>query len=127
MRIYDLEIEGQSYDACCGIRVLGKLQKKYGSLTKFERKILPYRDTEKSEKSEENLVAMIDVEDIDIEAVFDTAKLFLEEGAFLTGEKIEAEKILCAAGDYLNLALRVFDIYIKSMKPDNEENIQKTR
>lgn len=122
MRIYDLEIEGQSYDACCGIRVLGKLQKKYGSLTKFERKILPYRDTE---KSEENLVAMIDVEDIDIEAVFDTAKLFLEEGAFLTGEKIEAEKILCAAGDYLNLALRVFDIYIKSMKPDNEENIQK--
>lgn len=125
MRIYDLEIEGQSYDACCGIRVLGKLQKKYGSLTKFERKILPYRKMEEKEKSEENIVEMIDVESIDVEAVFDTAKLFLEEGAFLKGEKIDAEKILCAAGDYLNLALRVFDIYIKSMKPDNEENIQK--
>lgn len=77
MRIYDLEIEGQSYDACCGIRVIGKLQKKYGSLTKFERKILPYRKMEEKEKSEENIVEMIDVESIDVEAVFDPIFNFL--------------------------------------------------
>lgn len=39
MRLFDLEIDGQKYPACCGLRALAQIQKKYGSLSAFEKKL----------------------------------------------------------------------------------------
>lgn len=49
MRIFNLSIDEKTYPACCGIRALAQLQKKYGSLKEFENKIFSRsEDTEKS-------------------------------------------------------------------------------
>ena len=64
---------------------------------------------------------------MDIQMIMETTELFLKEGAFLTGEKVEADKILCSASNTFGLVLQLFDIYVMSMKPDNEENVSKNR
>ena len=123
MRLFDLEIDGQKYPACCGLRALAQNQKKNGSLSAFEKKLLPYQ--EQTEKGHDE--KLLDVDAMDIQMIMETTELFLKEGAFLTGEKVETDKILCSASNPFGLVLQLFDIYVMSMKPDNEENVSKNR
>ena len=70
MRIFNLSIDGKTYPACCGIRALAQLQKRYGSLKEFENKIFSRSDD--TEKSENYL------DEIDYQALLDTTILFLQ-------------------------------------------------
>lgn len=120
MRIYDLKIGGKVYKACCGLRALSVLQKRYGTLEEFEKKIkvIDINSEKETLENEENVV----LADTDIEVVLDTAKLFLEEGAKATKTEAIKEIELDAAGDPFGLAIHLYEIYIGSMLPENEES-----
>lgn len=114
MRIFNLSIDGKTYPACCGIRALAQLQKKYGSLKEFENKIFSRsEDTEKSENYPD---------EIDYQALLDTTMLFLEEGAEATGKKAPDKKIVYAVSNPAKLATEIFTTYAGSMFPENEND-----
>ena len=117
MRIFNLSIDGKTYPACCGIRALAQLQKKYGSLKEFENKIFSRSDD--TEKSENYL------DEIDYQVLLDTTMLFLEEGAEATGKKAPDKKIVYAVSNPAKLATEIFTTYAGSMFPENE-NDEKT-
>lgn len=112
MRIFNLSIDGKTYPACCGIRALAQLQKKYGSLKEFENKIFS-----RSEDTEENYL-----DEIDYQALLDTTMLFLEEGAEATGKKAPDKKIVYAVSNPAKLATEIFSTYAGSMFPENEND-----
>ena len=114
MRIFNLSIDGKTYTACCGIRALAQLQKKYGSLKEFENKI--FSRSEDTEKSENYL------DEIDYQALLDTTMLFLEEGAEATGKKAPDKKIVYAVSNPAKLATEIFTTYAGSMFPENEND-----
>lgn len=114
MRIFNLSIDEKTYPACCGIRALAQLQKKYGSLKEFENKIFSRSDD--TEKSENYL------DEIDYQALLDTTMLFLEEGAEATGKKAPDKKIVYAVSNPAKLATEIFTIYAGSMFPENEND-----
>ncbi len=114
MRIFNLSIDGKTYQACCGIRALAQLQKKYGSLKEFENKIFSRSDD--TEKSENYL------DEIDYQALLDTTMLFLEEGAEATGKKAPDKKIVYAVSNPAKLATEIFTTYAGSMFPENEND-----
>lgn len=114
MRIFDLSIDEKTYPACCGIRALAQLQKKYGSLKEFENKI--FSRSEDTEKSEDYL------DEIDYQALLDTTMLFLEEGAEATGKKAPDKKIVYAVSNPAKLATEIFTTYAGSMFPENEND-----
>lgn len=114
MRIFNLSIDEKTYPACCGIRALAQLQKKYGSLKEFENKI--FSRSEDTEKSENYL------DEIDYQALLDTTMLFLEEGAEATGKKAPDKKIVYAVSNPAKLATEIFTTYAGSMFPENENN-----
>lgn len=114
MRIFDIEMEGKKYKVCCGLRALGELQKKYGSLKEFEKKLAPYTNQEKDDETEEDT-------NIDIETVMSTAKLFLEEGARATGGESVADQVEFMACNPFDLSVQLLNVYIESMMPENEE------
>lgn len=118
MRVFDLEINGKQYKACCGLRVLGKLQKKYGSLKEFEKKIAPFAQ---EEMENDGTSQDMQEDNVDIEAVINTAELFLDEGAAATGMESGAGQVAFISGSPLLLAAQLFDIYVESMMPENEE------
>lgn len=114
MRIFNLSIDEKTYPACCGIRALAQLQKKYGSLKEFENKIFSRsEDTEKSENYPD---------EIDYQALLDTTMLFLEEGAEATGKKAPDKKIVYAVSNPAKLATEIFTTYAGSMFPENEND-----
>ena len=114
MRIFNLSIDEKTYPACCGIRALAQLQKKYGSLKEFENKIFSRSDD--TEKSENYL------DEIDYQALLDTTMLFLEEGAEATGMKAPDKKIVYAVSNPAKLATEIFTTYAGSMFPENEND-----
>lgn len=114
MRIFNLSIDEKTYPACCGIRALAQLQKKYGSLKEFENKIFSRSDD--TEKSENYL------DEIDYQALLDTTMLFLEEGAEATGKKAPDKKIVYAVSNPAKLATEIFTTYAGSMFPENEND-----
>ena len=114
MRIFNLSIDEKTYPACCGIRALAQLQKKYGSLKEFENKI--FSRSEDTEKSENYL------DEIDYQALLDTTMLYLEEGAEATGKKAPDKKIVYAVSNPAKLATEIFTTYAGSMFPENENN-----
>jgi hypothetical protein len=114
MRIFNLSIDEKTYPACCGIRALAQLQKKYGSLKEFENKI--FSRSEDTEKSEDYL------DEIDYQALLDTTMLFLEEGAEATGKKAPDKKIVYAVSNPAKLATEIFTTYAGSMFPENEND-----
>ena len=114
MRIFNLSIDGKTYPACCGIRALAHLLKKYGSLKEFENKIFSRSDD--TEKSENYL------DEIDYQALLDTTMLFLEEGAEATGKKAPDKKIVYAVSNPAKLATEIFTTYAGSMFPENEND-----
>ena len=114
MRIFNLSIDEKTYPACCGIRALAQLQKKYGSLKEFENKI--FSRSEDTEKSENYL------DEIDYQALLDTTMLFLEEGAEATGKKAPDKKIVYAVSNPAKLATEIFTTYAVSMFPENEND-----
>lgn len=114
MRIFNLSIDEKTYSACCGIRALAQLQKKYGSLKEFENKI--FSRSEDTEKSEDYL------DEIDYQALLDTTMLFLEEGAEATGKKAPDKKIVYAVSNPAKLATEIFTTYAGSMFPENEND-----
>lgn len=114
MRIFNLSIDEKTYPACCGIRALAQLQKKYGSLKEFENKI--FSRSEDTEKSENYL------DEIDYQALLDTTMLFLEEGAEATGKKAPDKKIVYAVSNPAKLATEIFTTYAGSMFPENEND-----
>ena len=114
MRIFNLSIDEKTYPACCGIRALAQLQKKYGSLKEFENKI--FSRSEDTEKSEDYL------DEIDYQALLDTTTLFLEEGAEATGKKAPDKKIVYAVSNPAKLATEIFTTYAGSMFPENEND-----
>ena len=114
MRIFNLSIDEKTYPACCGIRALAQLQKKYGSLKEFENKI--FSRSEDTEKSEDYL------DEIDYQALLDTTMLFLEEGAEATGKKAPDKKIVYAVSNPATLATEIFTTYAGSMFPENEND-----
>lgn len=114
MRIFNLSIDEKTYPACCGIRALALLQKKYGSLKEFENKIFSRSDD--TEKSENYL------DEIDYQALLDTTMLFLEEGAEATGKKAPDKKIVYAVSNPAKLATEIFTTYAGSMFPENEND-----
>ena len=114
MRIFNLSIDEKTYPACCGIRALAQLQKKYGSLKEFENKI--FSRSEDTEKSEDYL------DEIDYQALLDTTMLFLEEGAEATGKKAPDKKIVYAVSNPAKLAREIFTTYAGSMFPENEND-----
>lgn len=114
MRIFNLSIDGKTYPACCGIRALAQLQKRYGSLKEFENKI--FSRSEDTEKSENYL------DEIDYQALLDTTILFLEEGAEATGKKASDKKIVYAVSNPAKLATEIFTAYAGSMFPENEND-----
>ena len=114
MRIFNLSIDEKTYPACCGIRVLAQLQKKYGRLKEFENKI--FSRSEDTEKSENYL------DEIDYQALLDTTMLFLEEGAEATGKKAPDKKIVYAVSNPAKLATEIFTTYAGSMFPENEND-----
>lgn len=109
-----MSIDGKTYPACCGIRALAQLQKKYGSLKEFENKI--FSRSEDTEKSENYL------DEIDYQALLDTTMLFLEEGAEATGKKAPDKKIVYAVSNPAKLATEIFTTYAGSMFPENEND-----
>ena len=114
MRIFNLSIDEKTYPACCGIRALAQLQKKYGSLKEFENKIFSRsEDTEKSENYPD---------EIDYQVLLDTTRLFLEEGAEATGKKAPDKKIVYAVSNPAKLATEIFTTYAGSMFPENEND-----
>ena len=114
MRIFNLSIDEKTYPACCGIRALAQLQKKYGSLKEFENKIFSRsEDTEKSENYPD---------EIDYQVLLDTTMLFLEEGAEATGKKSPDKKIVYAVSNPAKLATEIFTTYAGSMFPENEND-----
>jgi hypothetical protein len=114
MRIFNLSIDEKTYPACCGIRALAQLQKKYGSLKEFENKIFSRsEDTEKSENYPD---------EIDYQVLLDTTMLFLEEGAEATGKKAPDKKIVYAVSNPAKLATEIFTTYAGSMFPENEND-----
>lgn len=116
MRIFDLNIDGKTYPACCGIRALAQIQNKYGSLKEFEDRIFSgSEDTQKSEKGNY-------LDEIDYQVLLDTTILFLEEGAEATGKKAPDRKIVYAASEPARLATEIFTIYAGSMFPENEND-----
>lgn len=114
MRIFNLSIDEKTYPACCGIRALAQLQKKYGSLKEFENKI--FSRSEDTEKSENYL------DEIDYQVLLDTTMLFLEEGAEATGKKAPDKKIVYAVSNPAKLATEIFTTYAGSMFPENEND-----
>ena len=114
MRIFNLSIDEKTYPACCGIRALAQLQKKYGSLKEFENKI--FSRSEDTEKSENYL------DEIDYQVLLDTTMLFLEEGAEATGKKAPDKKIVYAVSNPAKLATEIFTTYADSMFPENEND-----
>lgn len=120
MRIFDLEVNGKKYKACCGLRALGKLQKKYGSLKEFERKIAPFAEAG-AEGDNNGALQELAEDNMDIEAVINTAELFLDEGAAASGTESGAGQVAFISGSPLLLAAQLFDIYVESMMPENEE------
>lgn len=114
MRIFNLSIDEKTYPACCGIRALAQLQKKYGSLKEFENKI--FSRSEDTEKSENYL------DEIDYQALLDTTMLFLDEGAEATGKKAPDKKIVYAVSNPAKLATEIFTTYAGSMFPENEND-----
>ncbi len=116
MRIFELEIEGNKYKACCGLRALSELQKRFCSLKKFEEKIAPYSRKEGSDLQEDE-----NIEDVDIDDLLYTAKLFLDEGAAATGGTSIADKLPFMSCNPFDLSVQLFNIYIESMIPENEE------
>lgn len=114
MRIFNLSIDEKTYPACCGIRALAQLQKKYGSLKEFENKIFSRSDD--TEKSENYL------DEIDYQVLLDTTMLFLEEGAEATGKKAPDKKIVYAVSNPAKLATEIFTTYAGSMFPENEND-----
>lgn len=114
MRIFNLSIDEKTYPACCGIRALAQLQKKYGSLKEFENKI--FSRSEDTEKSENYL------DEIDYQALLDATMLFLEEGAEATGKKAPDKKIVYAVSNPAKLATEIFTTYAGSMFPENEND-----
>ena len=114
MRIFNLSIDEKTYPACCGIRALAQLQKKYGSLKEFENKI--FSRSEDTEKSENYL------DEIDYQALLDTTMLFLEEWAEATGKKAPDKKIVYAVSNPAKLATEIFTTYAGSMFPENEND-----
>lgn len=120
MRVFDLEINGERYKACCGLRVLGKLQKKYGSLKEFEKKIAPFAKAG-MEDGNDNTSQDMEEDNVDIEAVINTAELFLDEGAAAFGTESGAGQVAFISGSPLLLAAQLFNIYVESMMPENEE------
>lgn len=114
MRIFNLSIDEKTYPACCGIRALAQLQKKYGSLKEFENKIFSRSDD--TEKSENYL------DEIDYQTLLDTTMLFLEEGAEATGKKAPDKKIVYAVSNPAKLATEIFTTYAGSMFPENEND-----
>lgn len=115
MRIFDLEIDGKTYKACCGIRALAKLQKEYGSLKEFENKIFPRAEDDQAESDSSYY------EKIDYQALLDTAMLFLEEGAEATESEIPQKEVVYLASNPVQLATDVFAIYVGSMLPEEED------
>lgn len=120
MRIFNLEIEGKEYKACCGLRVLGELQKRYGSLKEFEKKIAPYSQKEENDSQDDKTKVDDDI-DVDIDVILDTAKLFLNEGAEATGGESIADKVPFMSCNPFALSIQLFNIYLESMIPENEE------
>lgn len=120
MRIFDVTIGGKKYKACCGLRALAVLQKEYGNLQEFEKRLLGKADTE-SEKA--TLYP-------DVNTVINTCKLFLEQGnAAVKGELTEEqiESVLAFADDLYGIATQVYEIYTaglysESMEEDGEKN-----
>ena len=90
MRLFDLEIDGQKYPACCGLRALAQIQKKYGSLSAFEKKLLPYQ--EQTEKGLDE--KLLDVDAMDIQMIMETTELFSQERRSRQTRSFVAQAIL---------------------------------
>lgn len=103
MRLFDLNIDGKTYVACCGLHALEELQTKHGSLDVFEKKILG--------DAKENIV-------MDIATVRHTACLFLIDGANASGQEMsedEIKNIVDHAGGVFELAANLYVIFSKSI------------
>lgn len=112
MRIFDLTIDGETYDAVCGLACLNRIQRKCGSLKNFEKKLM----------GSEN-----DETDIDIALVIDTAVDFIESGCKATGKKVEKDirEIVNNASNMYGIITQLYEIYIKSMYPESDKNSEK--
>ena len=125
MRLFDLEIDGEKYKACCGLRALAILQKRYGNLSDFENKIAPKandHDIDDESHDEDLDDDTPGKSDIDIQAVIDTAILFIKEGALATGIECPSTDAIYSASDPYGIAAQLFIIYVESLIQDNEDD-----
>lgn len=119
MRIFDLVMDGKAYKACCGLRALAELQKRYGTLTQFEGNL-----TGKQGVAEEGGGETVP----NVDTVMDAAKLFLKAGNDATGGSLseeEIEMIVHSSGDMFGTVGQLYQIYAASMYAEGQEDEEK--
>lgn len=113
MRLYDIEIDGTTYKACCGLRALEEIQSEYGALDEFERRLM-----EAQGGADEINKKM------DVATIIYATKLFLSEGARAEGCSVDAkelERIVEYATNIYSIWGQVCAIYLKSMHGNVED------
>ena len=129
MRIFNLSIDEKTYPACCGIRALAQLQKKYGSLKEFENNertliIATHLIEEVSNIIEE--VVLIDKGKI---LVQETVEELLEKGYSVSGAAQEVDRY-CAGRNVIGYdelgGLKVAYILGEKTVLPQESNLQIT-
>lgn len=119
MRIFNLVMDGKTYKACCGLNVLSELQKRYGTLTQFEKNLLGRQGAAESSELESAP---------DVDTVMDAAKRFLKAGNDASGgtlSETEIEGIVHSSGDMFGTVGQLYQIYVASMYAEGQEEEEK--
>lgn len=122
MRIEHLKIGEKEYPLCCGLLALSEIQKKYGSLDKFETEFLVKKKSDKSEELED--VEELDIyEEPDVMDVYEVIETLVRHGAKAEKKKMPSEEDLetLVMQNMWLCAFTVYRVVLMSMIPTNTD------
>lgn len=135
IEVKHVKIGDTEYPAFCDLRVLEKLQEKYGTITKYERELLGkqlvYDEDGNPERNEDGSLVKEDVEG-SIRSIIDGLLFMIQEGQHLTGEKklITEDELYSCIGNPFMLKYIVHALFyscFESKKKEPEKSSRKTK